>query len=125
MTATTTMVCGCATGHAHTPTCELGRAETIACAAYDAAINDDADRQHGLLTALTALVNAGMLRDLPEQDPQDVLYEVLDDLWQAGLLGPVADEPRCEDCGEPERLLATGAVGHFGPTCGPEPVGAS
>lgn len=48
---------------------------------------------------------------------------LLDPEWVASNHGPLrrvyrpgqpADEPRCSSCGEPERLLASGAVGHAG-----------
>jgi hypothetical protein len=92
------LICGCWSGDVHAPDCALGAAERVALAAVTTAAEDDGPK---LIVALVALANAGMLRDLPAQDPTDVLdakpspsevlLGVLDTLWESNLIGPAVE----------------------------------
>lgn len=81
------LVCGCPTlTDTHEDGCAMAVAEQIAYEAADVAPENGA---HRLVAVLVALHEAGLLRDLPA-DPVEVLEGLLDYLWEADLLGPVA-----------------------------------
>jgi hypothetical protein len=84
---TTILVCGCPDSDpaVHGPACDLGVAETIA---VEAAARARETGGHQLVAAMTALVEAGILRDIPDPDDQDQLLGTLDALWQLFLIGP-------------------------------------
>lgn len=77
------VACGCLLGADHAAGCDLGAAETIAQEAADLAV---ATGGHQLLAAMAALVEAGILRDVPE--PEEMLLGLLDEFWNCGLIGP-------------------------------------
>jgi hypothetical protein len=79
------LVCGDPRGGDHRAGCDLGAAETIAA---EAAAKARETGQHQLLAALTALVEAGILRDVPDPDEPGYLFGTLDALFEGGLLGP-------------------------------------
>lgn len=81
------MVCGDPLGSDHAAGCALAAAETIAAEAADVGRRTGGN---GLLCALAALAEEGMLRDITDADPEDMLLGVLDELWDSGLLGPSA-----------------------------------
>ena len=87
------LICGCWSGDAHKTDCALGKAEDIAQAAIE---NAEDDAGHPLIVAMVALANAGLLRDLDARGDDherfftDVLFGVLDSLWDANLLGPAS-----------------------------------
>lgn len=78
-------VCGCVLDAAHVDGCALGAAETIAVEAADLAVSTGG---HQLLAAVAVLVEAGILRDIPADGPDDMLFGLLDEWWQCGLIGP-------------------------------------
>ena len=89
------LICGCWSGDSHNSDCVLGVAETIA---LEAADNARTLGYPQLVKVMQALTEAGMLRDLPAEDPtdvlqakpspQEVLLGVLDCLWESNLIGP-------------------------------------
>jgi hypothetical protein len=83
------LVCGCQAGLDHESGCDLGPAETIAA---EAAARARETGGHQLVAAITALVEAGILRDLPHPDDEHYLLGVLDALWEGHLLGPAGGE---------------------------------
>lgn len=76
------LACGCP-GHGHNPGCLLDTAEQISALAIATAAE-----QHPLIAALTALIEARLLRPMVDVDPLDYMLGLLDDLWSDGLLGP-------------------------------------
>lgn len=79
------LICGDEQGR-HEPGCALGRAEEIARTAAAAASTSGPNRRNGLAAALDALAFAGLLRDLADDDPEDLVEGILDMLWEAGLI---------------------------------------
>lgn len=82
-TAPALLPCGCLDNKPHSDQCQLGLAEAVAQLACDAA---PASGRNGLVAALQALVEYGLLRDLTDDDPEDLLEGILDMLWEAGLI---------------------------------------
>jgi len=75
------LVCGCAGVHADG--CVLGRAETIAWEAAEVAASRGG---HEIVAALAALHEAGLLRNMRDSDPDDLMLGMLDELFQCGLI---------------------------------------
>lgn len=84
MTAPTMLTCGCWEDKPHQDGCQLGAAEEVARFAYDLA---HAQGRNGIVAALAGLTAAGLLRDLADDDPEDLLEGILDMLWDTGLIG--------------------------------------